>query len=29
MTSWWAVDYSVGGKGSGVSPVNFVPSFVK
>lgn len=29
MTSWWAVDCSVGGKGSGVSPVNFVPSFVK
>lgn len=29
MASWWAVDYSVGGKGSGVSLVDFIPSFVK
>lgn len=29
MTSWWAVDYSVGGKGSGASPVDFTPSFAK
>lgn len=29
LTSWWAADHSVGGKGAGASPVDFVPSFVQ